>query len=309
MQVSRVMIHKHNKHIKLRGINYGYRIWESDMNFESVSDWETDSVLKYNADSKDLVAEESDKLVILLHGFMGSGAIFDELSKELAHDSRVIALDLLGHGSSEGAEMHYRFSTNEQVADLRTFIERIIDRPVILMGYSMGARLALSFAIKYPQLLAGLILESGSFGLEDPSEAQMRQSLDGHRADEIQANFKDFLVHWNAMPLFQSLHSKVLPSEYCTIQTFQDPFWMANSLLGFGTGTMPCLHNELVKLKVPTQLLVGGDDAKFVAINQRMHQQLPNSYLSVIRNSGHRIHIDSPEQWLEIVKPFIQNYL
>ena len=150
------MTRKQHQHIKIRGINYGYRIWEPDAKFET----------------------ESEKLVILLHGFMGSGAIFEELSKELAHHARVIALDLLGHGSSEGAEMHYRFSTNEQVADLRTFIERMNDRPVILMGYSMGARLALSFAIKYPQLLAGLILESGSFGIEDPTEAQTRQSLD-----------------------------------------------------------------------------------------------------------------------------------
>lgn len=281
------MTRKQHQHIKIRGINYGYRVWEPDANVET----------------------ESEKLVILLHGFMGSGAIFEELSLELAHDARVIALDLLGHGSSEGAEMHYRFSTNEQVADLRTFIERMNDRPVILMGYSMGARLALSFAVKYPQLLAGLILESGSFGIEDPTEAQTRQSLDGHRADEIQANFNDFLARWNAMPLFQSLHSKALPSEYATIQKFQDPFWMANSLLGFGTGTMPCLHHELAKLEVPTQLMVGGDDTKFMAINQRMHQQIPNSYLSIIRKSGHRVHIDTPEQWLQTVQPFIQHYL
>ncbi len=83
---------------------------------------------------------------------------------------------------------------------------------------------------------------------------------------------------------------------------------MANSLLGFGSGTMPCLHDALANLKVPTQLLVGGDDTKFLAINQRMHQQLPNSYLSVIHESGHRIHVDAPEHWLETVQPFIQHY-
>ena len=299
------MISKKHKHIKIRGVSYGYRIWEANVQSEVDSEVDAES----NMELEDEVNVESEKLVILLHGFMGSGGIFEDLARELARNVRVIALDLLGHGSSEGAEMHYRFSTNEQVADLRTFIERMNDGPVILMGYSMGARLALSFARKYPQLLSGLILESGSFGIEDPTEAQTRQSLDGHRADEIQANFNDFLVRWNAMPLFQSVHSKALPSEYASIQKFQDPFWMANSLLGFGSGTMPCLHNELAKLEVPTQLLVGGDDSKFTAINQRMHQQIPNSYLNVIRKSGHRIHIDSPEQWLETIKPFIQHYL
>jgi len=299
------MISKKHKHIKIRGVSYGYRIWEANVQSEVDSEVEAES----NMELEDEVNVESEKLVILLHGFMGSGGIFEDLARELARNVRVIALDLLGHGSSEGAEMHYRFSTKEQVADLRTFIERMNDRPVILMGYSMGARLALSFAVKYPQLLAGLVLESGSFGIEDPTEAQTRQSLDGHRADEIQANFNDFLVRWNAMPLFQSVHSKALPSEYASIQKFQDPFWMANSLLGFGTGTMPCLHHELAKLEVPTQLLVGGDDSKFTAINQRMHQQIPNSYLSIIRKSGHRVHVDAPEQWLQTVQPFIQYYL
>lgn len=298
------MISKKHKHIKIRGVSYGYRIWEANVPSEVDSEVEAES----NMELEDEVNLESEKLVILLHGFMGSGGIFEDLARELARNVRVIALDLLGHGSSEGAEMHYRFSTNEQVADLRTFIERMNDGPVILMGYSMGARLALSFASKYPQLLSGLILESGSFGIEDPTEAQTRQSLDGHRADEIQANFNDFLARWNAMPLFQSHYSKDLPSEYKSIQSFQDPLWMANSLLGFGSGTMPCLHDALAKIKVPTHLLVGGDDTKFLAINQRMHQQLPNSYLSVIRESGHRIHVDAPEQWLQTVQPFIQHY-
>lgn len=284
------MIQRHKKHIKLRGIDYAYTEWV-----------------------KEPVPTSPDRTMIFLHGFMGSGAIFEEFANELlsniTKDYRVIALDIIGHGHSEGAEMHYRFSTQEQVADLRSFIERMSDHPVVLMGYSMGARLALSLALRYPKLLVGLILESGSFGIIDPTEAQTRQSLDGHRADELRANYSEFVHQWNRMPLFSTKHSKPLPKKYTTIQREQDPYWMANSLLGFGSGTMPCVHDQLCSLDTPTQLLVGGDDTKFIAINQRMHQQIPNSYLSIIRESGHRVHNDAPKQWLSTIQSFIQLYL
>ena len=103
-----------------------------------------------------------------------------------------ITIDLLGHGKSEGAELHYRFSLNEQIADLIKLVQEQIFSPVFLYGYSMGARLALSLAIEKPNLLQGLILESGTFGIEVEAERQARQALDGARADQIIGNFDIF---------------------------------------------------------------------------------------------------------------------
>jgi len=105
--------------------------------------------------------------VIFLHGFLGSHAIFLEglLDTNLVHTHRLILMDLLGHGVTEGAELYYRFSAKEQVADLAYFIRHHCQKPVILCGYSMGARLALSLAIQHPNLCRGLVLESGHFGI------------------------------------------------------------------------------------------------------------------------------------------------
>ena len=95
--------------------------------------------------------------VVFLHGFLGSHAIFNEGLSEIdfASTHRLISVDLLGHGASEGAELHYRFSAEEQVADLAYFIRHYCQTPVILVGYSMGARLALSLAIQHPNLCKG----------------------------------------------------------------------------------------------------------------------------------------------------------
>ena len=81
-----------------------------------------------------------------MHGFLGSHAIFNEaLSEiELASTHRLVSLDLLGHGASEGAELHYRFSAKEQVADLAYFIRHYCQKPVILFEWGVSPQYPLS---------------------------------------------------------------------------------------------------------------------------------------------------------------------
>lgn len=245
--------------------------------------------------------------VVFLHGFLGSHAIFNEgLSEiDLASTHRLISVDLLGHGASGGAELHYRFSAKEQVADLAFFIGHYCQKPVILVGYSMGARLALSLATQHPNLCKGLVLESGHFGISSETERQSRQSLDAHRADEIMSDYSSFLRYWEDISLFNTPHARAINSAYKQIQQNQQPIWIANSLLGFGAGTMPCVENRLTSLHMPVLLLVGEDDSKFKAINQRMHLMLPYSYLSIIKGAGHRVHWDNPKMWQKEIEMFI----
>lgn len=245
--------------------------------------------------------------VLFLHGFLGSHVIFLEgLSEIHVEDThRLIAVDLLGHGATEGAELHYRFSAKEQVADLAYFIRHFCQKPVILIGYSMGARLALSLATQHPGLCKGLVLEGGHFGISSETERQSRQSLDAQRADEIISDYSSFLKYWQDISLFNTTHARAMSSNYKEIQQNQLPIWMANSLLGFGAGTMPCVEHRLTSLRMPVLLLVGEDDSKYKAINQRMHLMLPSSYLSIVKGAGHRVHWDAPKTWQKEIELFI----
>lgn len=254
-----------------------------------------------------LTQGDGEQDVVFLHGFLGSHAIFNEALSEidLASTHRLVSLDLLGHGASEGAELHYRFSAKEQVADLAYFIRHYCQKPVILVGYSMGARLALSLATQYPSLCKGLVLESGHFGISSETERQSRQSLDAQRADEIMSDYSSFLRYWEDISLFNTPHARAINATYKQIQQNQQPIWIANSLLGFGAGTMPSVENRLTSLRMPVLLLVGEDDSKFKAINQRMHLMLPSSYLSIIKGAGHRVHWDNPKTWQKEIELFI----
>lgn len=246
--------------------------------------------------------------LILLHGFLGSGKVFEHLIPHLKSYCNPITIDLLGHGKTEGAELHYRFSTKEQVADLIKLISEQISSPIFLYGYSMGARLALQIALIRPDLLQGLMLESGTFGIEDETERQARQALDASRADQIMGNFKGFLDEWKTKPLFQSSLSNEQLTSINEIQKNQNSTWMANSLLGFGTGTMPCVRNNLSDIACPTKLIVGEQDTKFCHINQTMNREINSSSLSIVEDSNHRVHLEQPLTCAEILKIFINKH-
>ncbi len=247
--------------------------------------------------------------LVLLHGFMGSGRQFEHLIPELRKYCNPITIDLLGHGNSEGAELHYRFSTKEQVADLTKLISEQLQIPLFLYGYSMGGRLALQLALHRPDLYKGLILESSTFGIEGETERQARQSLDARRSDAITGNFDGFLEDWAKMPLFNSTNPEPeLLDKMNKIQKDQNPFWLANSLQGFGTGTMPCVRDRLSEIPIPVQLLVGEKDSKFLHINRQMQKELRDTELTVVKEAGHRVHLDQPEPLVNQLINFIQNH-
>lgn len=246
--------------------------------------------------------------LILLHGFMGSGRQFEHLLPELKTFCNPVTVDLLGHGNTEGAELHYRFSTKEQVADLVKLISEQLHIPLYLYGYSMGGRLALQTAIHRPDLFRGLILESSTFGIESETERQARQSLDGSRSDQIMGNFSGFLNEWRSKPLFQPVHDEVpdqLMQRMSEIQSAQNNLWMANALQAFGTGTMPCVREQLAGLPVPVQLIAGENDSKFIHINRQMEKELNDAHFERVSRAGHRVHMDNPEQLITIIREFL----
>ncbi len=253
-------------------------------------------------------SETTEKpILILLHGFMGSGESFSLILESLKEVCNPVTIDLLGHARTEGAELHYRFSTKEQVADLVKLISEQFTPPVFLYGYSMGARLALQLTLTRPDLIQGLLLESGTFGIEDETERQARQALDASRADQIMGNFSGFLEDWKTLPIFGEKATEA-PNKFEAIQEQQNPVWMSNSLLGFGTGTMPVVRERLHELVAPVQLIVGDQDSKFIHINQTMKKEINNSELSIIQESGHRAHLDQPKATAETIRNFITKH-
>lgn len=242
--------------------------------------------------------------LVLLHGFTGSSRNWALHLLHFASCFRVFAIDLLGHGRTPAPANPERYGMARSAADLEVLLARIAVEPVTLLGYSMGGRLALYFALTHLQRVQRLILESASPGLADPEARRARVALDTALAQRIEEEgIETFVNYWENIPLFA--HQQHLPAqvreEVRWLRLRNDPHGLANSLRGMGTGEQPSLWGQLGQLSMPVHLIAGLLDEKFVETNRCMAAQIPTAELVVVPEAGHTVHLEQPEHFREIV--------
>ncbi|NMA72167.1 MAG: alpha/beta fold hydrolase, partial [Firmicutes bacterium] len=81
---------------------------------------------------------------------------------------------------------------------------------------------------------------------------------------------------------------------------------LAASLRGMGTGAQAPLWDRLPRLAVPTRLVVGERDAKFVALARQMAARSPQIQVVTVPGAGHTVHLEQPEAFLQAVLPFLE---
>ncbi len=247
----------------------------------------------------------SGRPLLLLHGFAGSSVLWAPLVPALVvRGWQIIAPDLLGHGESDTPDDPARYAAHDQVADLLALMETRGLAQCALLGYSMGGRLALQFALAHPERISALVLESTTPGIADPAERAARQQADEELACAIaQYGVAWFADHWEQLPLFASRQNlppalRALLRQQWLAQRAQG---LAASLRGFGTGTMPAVWDRLPELRPPTLVIVGALDPKYVAIGRAMAARIPQSRFVVVPQAGHTVHLEQPEAWLSAV--------
>src|SRR5260221_13191994 len=106
--------------------------------------------------------------VLLVHGWISSGRMWERLMRHLAPDYRVWAIDLLGFGDSRNADSAHALSIDNHVELVVAFCQALGIAPYAVIGHSMGGAIAVTFALEHPELIDKLVLVSpvvtGRFG-------------------------------------------------------------------------------------------------------------------------------------------------
>jgi 2-succinyl-6-hydroxy-2,4-cyclohexadiene-1-carboxylate synthase len=244
--------------------------------------------------------------LLCLHGFTGSGADWSQLADALP-GQHVIAPDLIGHGRTDTPDDPARVAMDRAAADLITLMERLGAGRFNLLGYSMGARLALYLAVHHPDKISRLVMESGSPGLASEPERAARRAQDAALADRIEREgIPAFVDYWGNLPLFAS--QKCLPPDVQARvragRLFNRAMGLANSLRGMGTGAQPSLWDALPKLNVPTLLITGALDVKFEQIARSMAAIIPDVRHISMPDVGHTPHLEQSHLFVETVVMF-----
>lgn len=246
--------------------------------------------------------------LLLLHGFMGSSQAWGEAVLEpLAAGNRVLAVDLLGHGLSDGPARPERFAFPEILSDLIDLLDALDIPRAAWIGYSMGGRLALGAAVLHPERVDQLVLESASPGLETEGERSARREHDEALARQLlDHGIEDFVDYWDHLPLFAT--RRRLPGEllawHRAARLKLPPRSLAACLRGLGTGAQPSFWDALGTVRHPTLLINGEEDAKFRGIATRMTSLMPAASHMVIPAAGHTVHLENPAGWTDAVLEF-----
>ena len=249
----------------------------------------------------------SKPVVLFLHGFMGASTDWADVMAELADAYHCLAVDLPGHGASTGLPdgLYTMEGTAQALVDLLD--GRGIERCAVV-GYSMGGRLALYFAMRFPERCRVLVLESASPGLATAQERAARRAVDEDRAARLEReDFDTFVNEWYRQPLFASLAGqKGLMEQMIARRRANDPRELVRSLRGMGTGRQPSLWERLAAWRVSTVAVAGGLDAKYVEIAGRMAASSAAVRAVTVPDAGHNIHAEQPARFIALLHTFLR---
>jgi len=232
-----------------------------------------------------LQRDGSGPVLVWLHGFTQTKNSAHEFRSILTGTYEVLTIDLPGHGENAAVS-----ASLEETADL--LCEVLPQEPFLLGGYSMGGRVALHVALRHPERLSGLFLLSATLGIHDNDERQTRRERDNKLAERIEEIGTDkFLDEWLAQPMFATLPHDPLER---AARSKSAP-GLADALRLAGTGTQSWLGDAATELDVPTTLVVGSKDKKFINEGQLLSERLRHSRLSMIHDAGHAAHLERPD--------------
>lgn len=234
--------------------------------------------------------------VVLLHGFTGHPASWDQVVPPLLDAGRtVLAPALPGHdpGSHAIAGESFRAAANR--------IDRAISRELaagtaVLAGYSMGARVALWLVSLPARWLARAVLVGGRAGLTDPAARAGRRAWEAGMATRLrEEGMEPFLETWESLPLWTSQQD--VPAERAArqraLRAAHDPRELASAMESLGLAGMPPPPGTLPATRVT--LLAGERDGKFTDLARELLSVLPYASLTVAPGVGHNIVLEAPD--------------
>jgi 2-succinyl-6-hydroxy-2,4-cyclohexadiene-1-carboxylate synthase len=229
--------------------------------------------------------------LVLLHGFTQTARLWGPFGDMLARDHTLIAIDLPGHAGSD--DVRADLATTADLVH-EAVVERVGPERCDLLGYSLGARVALHVATGTDLDLRHLVVIGATGGMEDRAARDRRREADDATAAALEASgdVEAFIARWLSGPMFSRLADAAQTVE----RRRNSAAGLASSLRLAGTGTQEPLWDRLPKLGAPLLALAGTDDIRFGAHAFRLAGAAPQGVASLIPGGGHAVHLAQPDQ-------------
>lgn len=246
--------------------------------------------------------EGQGSVVVLLHAFPLSRAMWDAQRAALSLSYRVITPDQRGFGGTS------RFEGQPSIAQMARDVDALltalhITEPVVLGGLSMGGYVSLEFARQFPQRLRGLILADTRAEADTPEGVENRNKM---------------------LPLAEAgggaaVIEKMLPNMLCknTLENHPDVVATVRSIAGAQSpggvsDAIKALRDRadagpwLANIAVPTLVIVGEEDTLTPpAMAERLARDIADARLVRIPQAGHLSNLEQPETFNTTLLEFL----
>ena len=227
--------------------------------------------------------------IVLIHGStIDSHTDWDSVIPALAKHYKVFAADCRGHGRSANPNMTYSF--RELANDVAAFVRAMGYERAHIIGHSNGGNVALVAAVEHPEVTRTCIPQAANAYVTRYLIEREPKVFDPDRVGRQSPEWRDEMI---------KLHSEVNGHEY-----WKDLLWMTMKEIISEPNYSPA---ELARVNVPMLVIMGAEDtvnapdehAQYIAKN------VPNAELWIPEKTGHNVHKEREQEWVEKVLDFL----
>lgn len=244
--------------------------------------------------------------LVFLHGWGLNSDVWEELADQLSSHYRVTLIDLPGHGRSSLTRPDYQL---EHIAEQ---LAAAVPQPAIWIGWSLGGLIALQIAHQHPEQVQALALVASSprFVQSDDWPHGVAPEIFEKFAHELE---EDYQATLNRFLTIQAAGSREAKKEIRRLR---------ERLLRHGEPRVEALRgglrllqrsdlrHTLDTLHCPSKIILGRRDTLASArAKEPLQQHYPHLDISVIQGAAHTPFISHPEQFLAVLKEFIEHHV
>lgn len=239
-------------------------------------------------------------VVVLLHGFLENSTMWNAFVPEIGNRNRVIAIDLLGHGTTDC--IGYIHSMEDQADMVHAVLQNLKIRKAILIGHSMGGYIALAFAELYPENIKGLVLLNST----SRADNEERKTNRDRAIKAVKQNYTAF-VRMSIANLFSEKNRAILIDaiENVKLEALNIPL---QGIVAALEGMKIRKDREVILhfANYPKLLILGKQDPVLNYVENAT--QIENTEVKLISfPDGHMSHIENEKELLSVLLEFLRS--
>ncbi|PID15037.1 alpha/beta hydrolase [Sporosarcina sp. P34] len=243
--------------------------------------------------------------LIFIHGVGLDHAMWQQQVNRLSANYRVITYDMLGHGGSSHPPGPY--SLSQFVVQLATLVNELKLTNVHLVGFSMGAMVAQSFAAKFPDKIRTLTIMNSVANRTPEQRKAIAARVEKVKELGPQTTIEPAIQRWFNQD-FQEKNPKIINEVRHRLETNNADGYMAAYTL-FATADEE-VWQQLKDITVPSLVITGEYDVGSTPkMSRQIHEKLLNSELLIVPDTRHMLPVEKPEIVNQAIHSFIKEHV